>query len=268
MQRNDAAEANNGKLSARAAAQLERVAAFRAVQIRQVVLEELISFGCAYVDMRFIVTTMPGKCFGGPGWKYKAKSSHSFLGTLIACDCHRNAARRERFLRRVGPSRSRGGDLGARPGNRVTRFGEGSGRVDEIRNGATEKPKVQYLAGHNSQFETRFPHIGIASRNCLLTFWTFCYSVNTEAFLTMNKSIAELVERFGIEPEAALRVLANMEIDFSECSQEEFNKEALRAHEFLVQAEEVENLLRKADDEFTKALLDIMRPVDPRQFSL
>lgn len=90
----------------------------------------------------------------------------------------------------------------------------------------------------------------------------------------MNKSTAELVDRFGIEPEAALRVLAHMEIDFSECTQEEFDREALRAYEFLAQAEfnptpaldEVLEGLRKTNREFTQTLLDIVRPVDPSNF--
>jgi hypothetical protein len=35
-----------------------------------------------------------------------------------------------------------------------------------------------------------------------------------------------------------------------------------------LKCDELENTLRKANDEFTQTLLDIVRPVDPRQFSL
>lgn len=44
MQRNNAAQAHNRKSSARTWAQLERVAAIRAVQIGQMISEEFVSF--------------------------------------------------------------------------------------------------------------------------------------------------------------------------------------------------------------------------------
>jgi hypothetical protein len=53
----------------------------------------------------------------------------------------------------------------------------------------------------------------------------------------MNKTTQELVERFEIEPEAALRIQSMMEINFSECTQREFNDEALRVYESIVSEE-------------------------------
>jgi len=49
----------------------------------------------------------------------------------------------------------------------------------------------------------------------------------------MNKNVQELVDRFDVEPEAALRILSQMEIDFSECTQREFDDEALRVYESI-----------------------------------
>jgi len=53
----------------------------------------------------------------------------------------------------------------------------------------------------------------------------------------MNKAAMELVDRFQVEPEAAVRILSLMEIDFSECTQQEFDAEALRVYESLVAEE-------------------------------
>ena len=53
----------------------------------------------------------------------------------------------------------------------------------------------------------------------------------------MNKTTYDLAERFGIEPEAALRIQSLMEINFSECTQREFDNEALRVYESLVAEE-------------------------------
>jgi hypothetical protein len=53
----------------------------------------------------------------------------------------------------------------------------------------------------------------------------------------VNKTTQELVDRFGIEPEAALRIQGLMCLDFSECTQQEFNDEALRVYEMLANLE-------------------------------
>lgn len=53
----------------------------------------------------------------------------------------------------------------------------------------------------------------------------------------MNKVTADLANRFGIEPEAALRIQGLMQIDFSECTQREFDAESLRVYESIVAEE-------------------------------
>lgn len=53
----------------------------------------------------------------------------------------------------------------------------------------------------------------------------------------MNKYTAEIIDRFEVEPEAALRILAAMEIDLSECTQKQFNDEALRVYESITAEE-------------------------------
>lgn len=53
----------------------------------------------------------------------------------------------------------------------------------------------------------------------------------------MNKATKDLMERFGIEAEAALRIQSAMQINFSECTQKEFDDEALRVYEDILAAE-------------------------------
>ncbi len=53
----------------------------------------------------------------------------------------------------------------------------------------------------------------------------------------MNKAVQDIAERFQIEPEAALRIYSAMEVNFSECTQEEFDAEALRVYEAICRQE-------------------------------
>lgn len=82
MQGHDPAQADDVESSTRARAQFERVSAFRAEQIGEMVFEKLVALFGGNMNVRMIRTAMAQERLAGPGWKHEAIIQFGQTGSM------------------------------------------------------------------------------------------------------------------------------------------------------------------------------------------